>query len=197
MKIIILGLVMFLMLTIAVPVMATPTSGQKVEVTQITGSTIATPTICIHDGVTYPYTGSNRLTPGEVASHRRDYGQVMNNQLIIHYSTGDVTLNGLAFANYDRSINFFGNYPVLTGIMMVYHYDAIWEYQPQTGLLQYGGFEGNLDLLITEYNPGPPASYQAKFRFVLQGFGAFEGQTIQFSYSGAIGQPWEGYLLKA
>ena len=177
------------------PVLADPTSGQKIEVTQTTGSTVTTPTVCTRDGVTYPYNGISTLTPEQQVAQRRDYGQILNAQLIIHYGTGDVTLNGLSFNNYDRTINFFGNYPVLTGMMMVYHYDAIWEFQPQTGLSEYGGFEGNINMLITDYNPGPPPSYQVRFSCVLHGFGAFEGQTIQFTYSGPTGQPWEGYLL--
>jgi hypothetical protein len=182
---------------LATPVLAIPTNGKKVEVSQISGSTISTATVCSRDGETYPYTGIQRLTPGEATSHRYDYGTVMNTKLIIHLGSGDVTLNGLSFNNYDRVINFFGNYPVLTGMMMVYHYDAIWEFQPQAGLNAYGGFEGNINMVITDYNPGPPTSYQAKFNCVLHGFGAFEGQTIQFTYNGPNGQPWPGYLLKA
>ena len=185
-KLLILALSLLMLAAIA-PVMADPTNGKKVPVVQISGATITQPTVCPPNGLTYPYNGLSRLTGQNHTAQRRDYGQILGATLII----GETTLVGKSFNNYDRMINFFGNYPVLTGMMMVYHYDAIWDF-PTAG----GGFEGNINMVITDYNPGPPATYQAKFTTVLHGYGAFEGQTLQFTYSGPSGQPWEGYLLK-
>ena len=197
-KHVMLGLGMLLLLSILAPVLAAPTNGQKIEVTQITGSPITTPTVCTRDGVTYPYTGTVFLTPGEIGQ-RRDYGMVLGTTLVIHYGTGDVTLVGKSFNNYDRMFRYVEPYPNTLGAMMVDRYDAIWEFQTQTRLTEYGGFEGNINMVIKDYTPAPPptpASYQVTFNCLLQGFGAFEGQTIQFKYSGASGQQWEGYLLK-
>ncbi len=193
-----LAFIIFASMLVAIaPTIAAPTNGQKVEVTQISDQTPAAsqPADCIRDGIHYPYTGTSNLNPGEV-SHRQDYGTVFGTTLIIHYKTGDVTITGKSFNNYDRMFRYVNPYPNQLGAMLVAHYDAIWEFQAQTGLTQYGGFEGNINMLITDYTPGTPATYQATFNCVLKGFGSFEGQTIQFSYSGASGQPWEGYLLK-
>ncbi len=47
----------------------------------------------------------------------------------------------------------------------------------------------------TDFNYGTSLTYQVKFDCLLQGYGSFEGQTLQFSYRGITGQTWEGYLL--
>jgi hypothetical protein len=212
-KLVMLGLGMFLLLSMLAPILAAPTDGQKIEVTQINGAAITTPTVCIRDGITYPYTGTLWVAPGaptttpspgqeHVIGQRRDYGMAMGTTLVIQYSTGDVTLEGKSFNNYDRMFRYVEPYPNTLGAMMVVRYDAIWEFQPQIGLTEYGGFEGKLNMVIKDYTPattGPPptpATYQCTFNCVLQGFGAFEGQTIQFKYDGISGQQWKGYLLK-
>ena len=137
--------------------------------------------------MTYPYTGTANLTPGNV-SQRRDYGEVRGTTLIIG---GTTTLVGKSYNNYDRTYQ----YDRVTGlgidVMIIWRYDAIWDFPTADG-----GFEGNINMLITDYNPGPPATYHAKFSCLLHGYGAFEGQTLQFTYDGPNGLPWEGYLLK-
>ena len=59
-------------------------------------------------------------------------------------------------------------------------------------------FEGNGLLLITDYNPGPPVTFNIMTHGLFHGTGAFEGQTINAGYSGPFpgGPGWTGYLLK-
>ncbi len=176
-----------LMLAAIAPVMADPTDGQKVPVVQINGAAITTPTVCPRDGVTYPYTGTSNPNDGNI-TQRRDYGNVLGTNLIID---GGTPLVGISYNNYDRMWQYDRDTGLLAGSMGIYHYDAIWDY-PTAG----GGFEGNIFLLLTDYSAGPPVTYNAKMHALLQGYGAFEGQTLQFSYEGPNPVVWEGYLLK-
>jgi hypothetical protein len=178
-KKILIPLLVMLMLFAVSPALAAPTAGQKVPVVQISGDA----TTGILDDISYPYTGTQRLAPDNDVSHRYDYGIVYKTTLIID---GGTPLEGLSFNNYDRMIN-FAEYPVPG--MILYHYDVVWVYGD-------GGFKGNINMLVTEYNAGPPPTYNVKFNFELKGFGSFEGSTIQFKYDGPNAQPWTGYLLK-
>ncbi len=75
--------------------------------------------------------------------------------------------------------------------MRIGHWDAVW-YFPSVN----GGFEGNINNLFTDYDLGPPATYNLKVHTLLHGFGSFEGSTLQLSYDGPAGGDWTGYLLK-
>jgi hypothetical protein len=200
-------LMVLLMLFVISPVMAAPKEN-KVPVVQITGATITAPTVCQRDGVTYPYVSSewwaaNGQKDSGVVAQRRDTGQVMKTTLIID---GTTTLQGLSFNNYDRMWKYaifnpdvpfppVPGYPtqVTTGSDSITHYDAIWEFQPQTGLSAYGGFEGNINLQIKDYNR---PSMNVKMNCALHGFGSFEGQIIQLSVDSAVSSIWAGYLSK-
>ena len=178
-KTILIPLLVLLMLFAVSPALAAPTAGQKVPVVQISGLA----TTGVWEGISYPYTGTSRLAPNEEVAHRYDYGIVYKTTLIID---GGTPLEGLSFNNYDRMTK-FSAYPIPETLN--YHYDAVWVYGD-------GGFKGNINMLVTEYNAGPPATYHAKFNFELKGFGSFEGSTIQIKYDGPNGQPWTGFLLK-
>jgi hypothetical protein len=197
--IILFGLIFVMLLALVTPAMAVPTKGQKVPVVQTTGATITTPTVCPRDGVTYPYTASsfwaaNGFKDSGVVAQRRDTGQVMVTTLVID---GKTTLQGLSFNNYDRMWKYAVFDPTLpfppppaqpnqVGSDSITHYDAIWVYGD-------GGFEGNINLQITDYL-GP--SMNVKLNCVLQGFGSFGGQTLQLSVDSAVSNIWTGYLLK-
>ena len=61
-----------------------------------------------------------------------------------------------------------------------------------------GGFEGNAEARLTSmYSP----DWMLYIHCVLQGFGYFEGQTLQLSYNGPltfdpVAGAWTGYILK-
>ncbi len=185
-KLLILALSLLMLMFAVAPVLADPTEGQKVPVEQYPGSSVTTPTVCPRDGVTYPYTGTSRLVDDAV-QHRYDYGMILKFKFVIHYATGDVTLDGLSFNNYDRLWR-FDVYPTATGSDAIYHYDAIWWFPTANG-----GFEGNINFDIKDYN-GP--NVNLKTNCLLQGYGSFEGQTVQLSLDGPTNTVWTGYLLK-
>lgn len=184
---------------LATPALAIPTNGQKVPVVQISGATITTPTVCPVDGITYPYSSSswwaaNGFKDEGVVAQRRDTGMVMATTLIID---GKTTLQGLSFNNYDRMWKYAVFDPTIpfppppaqpnqVGSDSITHYDAIWVYGD-------GGFKGTINLQIKDYL-GPDMN--VKLNCVLQGFGTFEGQTLQLSVDGATSSTWTGYLLK-
>jgi hypothetical protein len=191
-KMILVPLIVILLLVAVTPAFAAPTNGRKIAAEQYPGSTITAPTVCPRDGVTYPYTGTYWFNDQGVVQ-RRDYGQVLAFTFVVHYATGDVTLKGLSFNNYDRLWKFAVYDPskplaqqVQTGSDAVYHYDAIWWFPTVNG-----GFEGNINLQIKDY-AGPDMNI--KTNCVLQGYGYFEGQTLQLSLNGPVNVVWTGYL---
>ncbi len=185
-KVLVLAFSLLMLVFAVAPVIADPTKGQKVPAEQYPGSSVTTPTVCPRNGVTYPYTGTFRLVDDGVL-HTYDSGNVLKTKLVIHYDTGVVTLDGLSFNNYDRLWKFAENL-VSTGSDAVYHYDAIWWFPTVEG-----GFEGNINLQITDYN-GP--NVNIKTNCLLQGYGSFEGQTVQLSIDAPMNIVWNGYLLK-
>jgi hypothetical protein len=69
------------------------------------------------------------------------------------------------------------------------HYDTLWSFETPEG-----GFKGEMQ---AHHKNMRTAEWTLNWHFVLQGFGAFEGQTLQISLNGPYpGSPATGYLLK-
>jgi len=211
-KICVIFVVLMAIAMLATPVLAAPTKEQKVPVEMINKPVITGSITCQRTGIQYPHAASawwaaNGFKDEGVVAQRRDAGYVRNFDLVIKYETGAITLQGISFNELDRMWKYatfnpdvpfppVSGYPaqVLTGSDSITQFDAVWEFQPQTGLSTYGGFEGNINHVMKDY--GLPTTYE-KLNCVLQGFGAFEGQTLQMSFDSREGTTnWTGYLLK-
>jgi len=93
----------------------------------------------------------------------------------------------------DGSLTLFGSAVSVVDSMYNSHkgigvnrYDTTWYFDG-------GGFKGRMQAITTDFGS------QVQGHCLLQGFGAFERQTLSLSYDGPIMSldPWTGYLLKA
>jgi hypothetical protein len=156
--------------TLAAPVIAEPTKGQKVSVRfRAVGY--------------YSYEGE------DYSDYTNNGGTQIRKNLIVVYDPlelifldGGPTLVGNATINVDSTSNLDKN-------TQVAHYDAVVLFETPEG-----GFKG--EMLAHHKNMRTP-EWTLDWHFVLQGFGAFEGQTLQIRLNGPYpGSLATGYLLK-
>ena len=201
-------MILFLMLIAIVPTLSAAPTEKKIPVVVDNKAVITGAITCQYTGITYPHAASawwaaNGFKDEGVVAQRRDAGYVRNFDLIIKYISGDVRLSGISFNELDRMWKYAifnpdvpfppaTGYPAqnLVGSDSVTHFDAVWEFN--TGTANYGGFEGNINHIMKNY--GQPGAYEIA-NFVLKGFGAFEGQTIQMTVDSRATIPWTGYLF--
>ena len=201
-------MILFLMLVAIAPTISAAPTEKKIPVVVENKAVISSAITCQYTGVSYPHASSawwaaNGFKDDGVVAQRRDGGYVRNFDLVIKYSSGDVRLSGISFNDFDRMWKYAifnpdvpfppaTGYPAqnLVGSDSVTHFDAVWEFN--TGTANYGGFEGNINHIMKNY--GQPGAYEIA-NFVLKGFGAFEGQTIQMTVDSRATIPWTGYLF--
>ena len=157
---------------LATPAMAEPTKGQKVPVRfRAVGY--------------YSYEGE------DYSDYTNNGGIRIRKNLIVVYDPlelifldGGPTLVGIATINVDSTSN-------LDKGTQIAHYDAVVLFETPEG---EGGFKG--EMLAHHKNMRTP-EWTLDWHFVLQGFGAFEGQTLQIRLNGPYpGSQALGYLLK-
>jgi hypothetical protein len=162
-------IIFIIVATLATPVMAEPTEGQKVSVRlRVIGY--------------YSYEGE------DYSDYTNDGGIQITKNLIVVYDPlqlvidGGPTLVGNAISNVDSIKN-------LDEKTEIAHYDTVMLFETSEG-----GFKGEMQ--AHHKNIHTP-EWTLNWHFVLQGFGAFEGQTLQISLNGPYpGSPATGYLLK-
>ena len=116
--------------------------------------------------------------------------RIRRNQIVVYdplhliFLDGGPTLVGKATINVDSISN-------LDKKTQIAHYDAVVLFETPEG---EGGFRGKMQ--AHHENIGTPER-TLDWHFVLQGFGAFEGQTLQIRLNGPYpGSQATGYLLK-
>jgi hypothetical protein len=166
------GIAVFLLAVaiLAIPVMAEPTKGQKVPV---------------------------RFLPlGYYSYEGEDYGdyttnggiQIRKNLIVVYdplqliFLDGGPTLVGNATITVDSISNLDKN-------TQIAHYNAVVLFETPEG-----GFKGEM---LAHHKDMRTSEWTLDWHFVLQGFGAFEGQTLQIRLNGPYpGSQALGYLLK-
>lgn len=207
-KSVIVFMILILMLVAIAPIITAAPIEKKIPVVVENKAEIKTAITCQYTGISYPHAASdwwaaNGFKDEGVVGQARDRGYVRNFDLTIKYSSGDVILSGISFNELDRMWKYAifnpdvpfppaSGYPAqnLVGSDSVTHFDAVWEFN--IGTPDYGGFEGNINHIMKNY--GQSDSYEIA-NFVLQGFGAFEGQKIQMTVDSRATIPWTGYLF--
>jgi hypothetical protein len=162
-------IIFIIVATLATPVMAEPTEGQKVSVRlRVLGY--------------YSYEGE------DYSDYTNDGGIQITKNLIVVYDPlqlvidGGPTLVGNATINVDSISNLDKN-------TQIAHYDAVVLFETPKG-----GFKGEM---LAYHKNMRTSEWTLDWHFVLQGFGAFEGQTLQIRLNGPYpGTPATGYLLK-
>ena len=168
-KILVVFVSMLVISMFVIPVMAEPTKGQKVSVRlRVLGY--------------YSYEGEDyRDYTNNGGIRIRKNLMVVYDPLQLVFDDGS-TLVGSAISNVDSISN-------LDKKTQVAHYDTVWSF-----VTPEGGFKG--EMLAHHKNMRTP-EWTLDWHFVLQGFGAFEGQTLQIRLNGPYpGSPATGYLLK-
>jgi hypothetical protein len=168
----VLGIVVFLLAAamLAIPVMAEPAKGQKVPVR-------------FRPLGYYSYEGedySDYTTNGGI--------QIRKNLIVVYdplqliFLDGGPTLGGNATITVDSISNLDKN-------TQIAHYNAVVLFETPEG-----GFKGEMQ---AHHKNMRTSEWTLDWHFVLQGFGAFEGQTLQIRLNGPYpGTPATGYLLK-
>ncbi len=155
----------------AVPVMAKPSVEQKVPIKvtfSITSSTVV----------------ERWLTGGNI-SHR-----LLNQVWSVELTIGDSLTPITGTATVVRDTDY--RYTKPGGVDQIINDDYEFSFPTEEG-----GFEGHSHSLLTDWNAGPPATYDIAVHVLLQGTGEFEGQTLNAWQNGPGTIPlWEGYLLK-
>jgi hypothetical protein len=199
-------MMLILMLVAIIPTISAAPTVKKIPVVVENKSVISSAITCQYTGISYPHDASawwaaNGFKDEGVVAQRRNDDYVRNFDLIIKYSTGDVKISGISFNELSRMwkyaiFNPDVPFPPATGAQnlvgsdSVTHFDAVWEFNREKA--NYGGFEGNINHIMKNY--GQPGAYEIA-NFVLKGFGAFEGQTIQMTVDTRATIPWTGYLF--
>ncbi len=168
-KIIVLGIMLFLLLAMLAPVLAAPTGEQKVPIT-----------LKFLPGAT---TGGERWETPSGIIQRRNATKVYNLQLSID---GGPVITG-------KCITATDDYMYSARAQMQVNREEYVMLFPS--LSASGTFEGNALLLLTDYIASP-ISFNVKAHGVFHGTGDFAGQTMVVGYEGPRGGTWEGYLLK-
>jgi hypothetical protein len=169
----VLALVLFIALA-AVSVMAEPTKGQKVPVSE------------------YIIAFFPELPPAREWVTKGGIAQMRGNQefYTVRFFIGDPP-----YAQYDFNHHLvgYGSWNTKTGVF-VGHFDAVWTLVGDDS----SGFSGNMEMRANDFNPvvGTWSSWSA--HEVAQGFGDFAGQTLMLSIQGPLDltAPFTGYLLK-
>lgn len=168
------------LLCIPSPVKADKTDGQWVSVTQTFDRVLVPP----HKG-----DGNlSRLESGVV--QMRGWGY----EYSAHLAVGSIVYKLYANTTYD------GVYNPTTDVVNL-RYDVVWYvYNGSNPQVSPNGFAGNFELKMTGITAWPaPINYPGvgeEIHCVLQGFGAFKGQTLMLSYEGPYhGGDLEGFLL--
>lgn len=163
-------IIFIIVATLATPVMAEPTKGQKVPVRfRAVGY--------------YSYEGE------DYSDYTNNGGiRIRKNQIVVYdpleliFLDGGPTLVGNATINVDSVSN-------LDKMTQVAHYDAVVLFETPEG-----GFKGEM---LAHHKNMHTSEWTLDWHFVLQGFGAFEGQTLQIRLNGPYpGSQAIGYLFK-
>jgi hypothetical protein len=162
-----------LMTLVAVPVIAEPIKGQKVEAkTWQTGFPVLLPPL-----------PEWWIAEGGI-KQTRGMRQKFTNKLVIGT---DPPLDVYALTVSDSTLN------TKTDIAVM-RMDAVW-YIPSIG--SPNGFSGNVETKLYDFVDGAPPTFSSQsVHCVLQGFGTFAGQTLMLSYEGPPTGAWTGYCLK-
>jgi hypothetical protein len=158
-------------LFVTLPAMAAPSGEQKVPVKlafSITSSTVI-----------------DRWTTDGNISHR-----LLNQIWSVDLTIGDSLTPIKGTATVVRNTDY--RYTKPGGIDQLVNDDYVFSF-PTEG----GGFVGHSHALLTNYNAGPPATYDVVVHALLQGTGAFKGQTLNAWQNGpGTTFMWEGFVLK-
>lgn len=156
----------------ALPVMADPTKGQKVP-----AKYIVIPPYEIQDGEGRLTNGGIFLSKGRVETYRNNLLFIGNNPPLTVCAVLVGTIN---------------SYNTKTETLSM-HWECIWYISTEGSP---DGFAGNIKLKFFEYDAITHDWISQKMHAVLQGFGAYAGQTLMLSYDGPKSRVSIGYCLK-
>lgn len=171
--VVVLAVAFLMMAFAALPVLAEPTKGQKVEVTSIF---VPPPQI--------PIPGVGEMNKGGIF-HAEGRVEVFPNNLLF-IGTDPVPLTVYAY------LIEMGSWNSKTGIMVL-HNDVVW-YISSEG--SPDGFAGNEELKLFGFDLTTGMFDSMQMHTVLHGFGYYAGQTLMLSYKGPANVVSTGYLLK-